>query len=562
MGRKYLLNRKGMFWGVLFLISVNSTFAIAVAFLLKFVIDAASAQNQGALNQAIVFCIVYVVLYFGLFFVTGVIKAKYKEKIMIALRNDIFKSVMRFDIATFSKTNTADYISILNNDVKVIEENFFKNFWDYYQNILMLVFALVSMFFVSPYVAMIAVLMSLLPLAIPSLFGKKLAALQKEYMHTLEKYNGKIKDFFTGFEVLKSFGVESRAADNHALISVESEQSKYLLEKMTAFVTTFGVAVSLCVQFSIFIISGYFVVHGHLTVGSIVAITQLSGNVVAPLMNLTQCHAKFKAVSVVNNKILNLMKTKETAEIRHQPVRFNKSITCENISFSYGERNILNDISFTFEKGKKYAIVGRSGSGKSTLLQLLLGYYDNYTGNFLIDGENKKEIGENVIQQMCSVIHQEVFVFDDTIKNNITLYNDYDDKTIQEAMRRAGLASLVDESTEGMNTAMGEDGKCFSGGEKQRIAIARALIKNDELLIMDEATAHLDNETAYHIEKTLLEIETLTSIVVTHRFNSHLLSMYDQIIVLKNGQLHETGTLSELLANKGYFYSLYHVSNE
>lgn len=560
--RRYLYSKKLLFSVLLLFISINVTISIAVAFLLKFVIDAANAQDKTALEQSILLCFCYAVIYFVLSFLTGVLEAKYKKAIMVCLKNDIFESVMGFTIVQFSKNNSGEYISTLNNDVKTVEENYVKNFLECYENILLLLFAVVSIFFINPYVAIMAILLSLLPLTLPSVFGKKLGALQGNYVEQLGKYNEKIKDFFGGFEVLKSFHVENRALQNHNIVNTECEQSKYLLDKTTALVNSFGGVISLCVQFSIFLISGYFVISGSLSIGAIVAITQLSGNVVAPLMNLTQCNAKFKAVKAVNEKLMGFIKSEKTRYVSEGNKQFNEGIEYRNVSFSYdGCVEVLKDINLTMEKGKKYAVVGGSGSGKSTLLNLLLGYYDTYKGSILLDGDDIKKSGAEGVNRFCSVIHQNVFVFDDTIKNNITLYNNYKAAELEKSIEQSGLKTFISSSPDGLDTVTGESGNRFSGGERQRIAIARALIKGNDLLVMDEATANLDNETAYHVEKSLLEISDLTCAVVTHRYNKELLKMYDKIFVLKNGRLHESGSFDELLLKKEYFYSLYSIAN-
>ena len=208
-------------------------------------------------------------------------------------------------------------------------------------------------------------------------------------------------------------------------------------------------------------------------------------------------------------------------------------------------------------KGEKVAIVGRSGSGKSTLLRLILRYYDNYNGEILIDGMNSEDIKLSSIYKMMSIIQQNVFMFDDNIGSNIALYGDYSDEEIDKAILNSGLKSLIDSLPNGKNSSVGENGSNLSGGEKQRVSIARALIKNTPIILLDEATASLDAETSYEIENSLLNIEGLTSFVVTHKLNPELLKKYDKIVVLESGEIIETGSFEELMEKKEFFYSLY-----
>ena len=221
----------------------------------------------------------------------------------------------------------------------------------------------------------------------------------------------------------------------------------------------------------------------------------------------------------------------------------------------------LTNISYTFKPGGKYAVVGGSGSGKSTFLKILMGYYDNYHGSVLVGGNELKEISSESLFKSLSAIHQNVFILDDTLKNNITLYNAYQDGLYEQAVKNAKLNNLVLSLPNGDSTNLGEGGSKISGGERQRIAIARALIKGSDLIISDEASANLDNETAFGIEKALLETTGLTCVFATHKLTKELLLLCDGILVLKGGELVESGTFDELHSKKGYFFSLYNVNS-
>lgn len=293
-----------------------------------------------------------------------------------------------------------------------------------------------------------------------------------------------------------------------------------------------------------------------------VAVTQLSGNITSPIFSMIEAFNKAKAVGDINNKLINLMSKNDQKDNGIDINEFNDKIEIRNLTYSFdNNRNILENINLDLHKGKKYAIVGGSGSGKSTLIKLILGYYNNYNGNIYIDGIDNRKIKRKSIFNICSIIHQNVFMFDDTMKNNITLYNNYSDKVVETSIEKAGLNDLINKLDGGINAKINENGNNFSGGEKQRIAIARAFVKGSNMLILDEATSSLDNETAYNIEDSLLNIKDITCLVVTHRYNSEILRRYDKIIVIKDGKLCETGTFDELMDKKNYFYSLYNIAN-
>ena len=241
------------------------------------------------------------------------------------------------------------------------------------------------------------------------------------------------------------------------------------------------------------------------------------------------------------------------------PCTMTKQICVKDVTFHYEKgKPVLQGISVQFEAGKKYAIVGGSGSGKTTLLNLLMQTYENYGGSIQYDGVPLSRILSDSLFQTVSLVQQNVFVFNDTIYNNVTLYKTFPEQDVQSAIKRAGLSELV--HRHGKDYVCGENGSALSGGEKQRISIARALLRKTSVLLMDEATATLDEITANEIMSSILSIKDLTGIVVTHRLDENVLKQYDRIIVLHNGKVEECGTFEQLLEKKGYFYSLYTVS--
>ena len=241
------------------------------------------------------------------------------------------------------------------------------------------------------------------------------------------------------------------------------------------------------------------------------------------------------------------------------PNQLNNGITVKNVTFSYeAECDILHDINITFDAGKKYAVVGASGSGKSTLLNLLIAGHGNYSGQICYDGYEIKNINSESLYDMVSIIQQNVFVFNASIRDNITMFHEFPKAEVDRAIKLSGLSKLIEER--GEEYFCGENGSGLSGGEKQRISIARSLLKKSRVLLVDEATAALDAETASQVLDAILGLDDITSIVVTHSLDERLLKQYDGIITLKNGSIVESGTFDELIAEKGYFYSLFTIS--
>jgi len=201
-----------------------------------------------------------------------------------------------------------------------------------------------------------------------------------------------------------------------------------------------------------------------------------------------------------------------------------------------------------------------SGSGKSTLLNLLLNFYDVTSGHISIDNQNLQDISSESLYNLMTVVQQDVYIFDDTLSANITLNQPFTEDDIKQAVQQSGLENYILENELGLQTLCGENGSNLSGGEKQRLSIARALIRKTPILLLDEATSSLDNQVTAEIENSILKIRDLTALVVTHKLNEAILKKYDRIIFMKDGIIVEDGPFRDLIDRKGEFYKLFGLS--
>ena len=234
----------------------------------------------------------------------------------------------------------------------------------------------------------------------------------------------------------------------------------------------------------------------------------------------------------------------------------------KEVRFGYTKaKEVLHGVNMCFEKGKKYAIVGSSGCGKSTLLKLLANYYKDYEREILIGEQELRMIERKSLSRKIAMIHQNVFLFEDTLRANITMFQEYPDEEIKAAVKKAGLEKIVEDNPLGTEQMVCENGNNFSGGEKQRIAIARAILTRAEVLLLDEATSSLDAELSMQIEQLILSQKETTILNVTHRFHESILRQYDCILTMHQGKIVEMGTFEELMKKKQFFYSLYTVNH-
>lgn len=559
--KKYLFKFKGLFALNTVLIFLAALFDVAFAFILKIIIDAGSNGSMQQLYRALIITGIFILISFSEGYLAKLAQAKYIKKVILVLKEDVFSKILSRDIKSFNSENSAQYISTLTNDINIIEQDYFLNILEIINKMCAFTIATIAIININIYITIGVFLVGIITILIPVIFGNKLGSSKKVYSDNLSSFTTKIKDIFSGFEVIKSFNIEEKITKEYKKSNYDVEKAKYKFSILTSLVEILSMSSGFLMFVTSLAIGTYFVIQGKMTVGTMMASVQLMNNIVNPIVNISNRISKLKSVRLIEEKILKLIKEKNEKDEGTQKLTFDSNISFENLQFAYNnDKQVLKGVSFSVKKGGKYAIVGGSGSGKSTVLKLLLRYYDNYDGSIKIDGEDNRSIKVSHLYKLASVIQQSVFMFDSSIKDNITLFQNYNEEQIQSAVNLSGLNDLVNSLPSNIDSEVGENGCNLSGGEKQRIAIARAIIKNTPILVLDEATSSLDNETSYNIEKSILSIKELTCLIITHKLIDDILKRYDGIIVMKNGNIEEIGNFDGLMKERGYFYSLYNVA--
>ena len=560
---KYLFKYKLLFFTRVLTISLAALSVICFDFMMGFIVDIFSNGETEKFVPIILASIFLIILLFVTECVDGYVMSSYIKNTVNYLRCDIFTKILNKDMKDFSLDNSGKYISILYNDIKIIEDSLLNNIFLVISSFISFIISLLFLFSISPSIVIFIVIFGILGFVIPNALSKKLIIEKNNYSHNLEEITSVTKDLFSGFEVIKGFNIGSKINTIFKNSSNTVESTKKKCSILESIIKGFSLSFSVTVYLGVLILGGYLMYKGEISVGTAIIIIQLSTHIVGPVKTSISLINQIKSVSLIADKIDEILydSCEDIEEVSLH--KFENSIEVKNLDFSYtNDRKALNNINLTFEKNKKYAIVGESGCGKSTLIKLLMRYYKDYNGDILIDNKDIHKIFSNDLYKNMSMIQQNVFMFDDSIKENIKLFANYSDEEVLSICDRSGLSNLISRLPDGINSLVGENGNKLSGGEKQRIAIARSLINNTKILILDESTSALDNETAYNLESSLLSINDLTLIVVTHKLIKNILLNYDEIIVMKDGMVIEKGSFDYLISLKGYFYSLYYLQNE
>ena len=552
-------HKKSFYTFMIFNILVPLT-NIAFAYSIKIIIDSGMSQNREALTQAIVIGAIVIFIYASLNFISLRLRNKLVRQIMSRYKNKVFKSILDRDYREFSKEKSGKFISILTENMKKIEQDYLHQYFNISKNISLMIFSLVAMFIGNWFLTLLVIIASIIPMMISGFIGQKSASLQNSSMIADQKYLAKVKDILAGFLVIKSFNVKEAIRQDYKNESEKLDEIYFIKGKFDVLSNVISKLSGMIVFLVAFGGGMYLVFGGHTTIGSVTTIVQLVNFVVMPLNEIGMGMSKFRE----GQATLNSFEVKDVIELQTGKTKeyFDDVISFSNVDFSYpnAEEKIFNNLSLQIKKGEKIAIVGMSGSGKSTLLNLLLRFYDVTSGYISIDNQDLQAISAESLYNLMTIVQQDVYIFDDTLKANITLSQSFTEDDIKKAVQQSGLESYILENELGLQTLCGENGSNLSGGERQRLSIARALIRKTPILLLDEATSSLDNKVTTEIENSILEIQDLTVLVVTHKLNKSMLKKYNRILFMKNGVIVEDGSFDNLMDRKGEFYKLVELS--
>ena len=552
---KFYIKQNKVLFIVTILVSVIASLGyVFMAILLQQLLDIAVGKDMQQFVRMVLFSIFYFAVLGIFLYLQSLLSKKVICKIMRQIRSDVFRGTVDHSIEDFNKKNTADYISIITNDVKMIEDNFLLPLFEVVQYAVIFTASFLLMVYFDIIVTVCVIVAIAIMFLIPSFLGNSLEKRQKKYSSKLADFTVSLKDILSGFEIIKSYSMKRYVIQRFNKENDETINSKYSVDRLLALNEGVSSFLALMVQIVVLFLSAYFIITGRITVGTLLGMVQVSSNLANPLVMIFTNVPKIKSIQPIVEKLQSISKYPLSHSKKEHISSFDFCICAKDLGFSYDkQKEVLNEINCTIEKGKKYVVVGKSGCGKSTLIKLLAGYYSDYAGTIKYDNRELNLLDRNDIAQLSSIIHQNIYMFDETIQDNICLHEDYPQEKIDNVVMESGLSEFISELPEGLLYQVGENGANLSGGQKQRIAVARALIRNKPILILDEGTSAVDMQTAYDIENRLLKINDLTIITITHHLRKELLEKYDEIICMDNGKIIEKGTFNELASNNSIF---------
>lgn len=556
----YYKNRINFIVAIILTIAMSSL-NLMISWLIQQIMDSMANQNMQSVVRCAWIAASVVIAYTVSNAVYRAVYPRFLQRAMQQYRDYAFSRLTQKSLRSFSKEGTALYVSALTNDCTSIENNYLASTFTLIELLFCFLGALIMMLYYSPMMLVLAVALSFLPVAVSMTAGNRLTEQEKEISKKNERFVSIVNELLSGFPVIKSFRAETQASRLFSQRNEQAEEAKKNKRRTEQLISLLANDAGIIAQMGIFLAGAWLAISGKgVTAGVVIVFVQLMNYILNPISQVPLLWSNRKAAIALMEKLSDALSENVREEGREKLNGFSEKIEVKDLTYGYEpESHVLKDLDVQFDAGKSYAIVGGSGSGKSTLLNLLMGSSSNYQGEICIDGVSIKNIESESLYQLMTSVQQNVFVFNDTIRNNVTMFHEFSDKEVTLALERSGLSELIEKR--GEDFVCGENGANLSGGERQRISIARALLRKSPILLVDEATAALDAATARAVSFSILNLVGMTRIVVTHRLEEAILRRYDKILVMKNGTICEQGNFDTLMQQKGQFYSLFQIAH-
>lgn len=523
----YYKNHKFQILSWLFCSSVVSVLSPLKTFQLKWLIDSTS-QKEAVTFLGISLLVIIVSHIFE--FLCRNIYTQIATNATHEIRTIIIENALHRTYMQYSAENDATYISLLSSDIRILFDDYFMGIFEMVFWGGIMIVALCMFYYLSPLLLLVAIGISIPLLLIPKITNARLIHARSEYSQELEKYTTHIKEVLAGYEVIRNYLCEDFFVKKHCEHSESVSQKDYRYQQYTNYITIGTSFISIFMQSLMLLIAMLMVYDGKISLGTVTSATSLIAFVNVPSQRVIQAYTKVKGTKGVRVKFHAAMH-QEQPECAGKAVMESVDIVkCQSLTFAYPGtgKKVLDNVSIELKKNEKIAIIGESGCGKSTLAKLLYQCMPEYAGSILYGTQNLKEIDRYSMYKKIGYLSQNVFLFNGSIRDNISLFEPFSNEQIQNAINAAGLRSFVDSLPKGVDSILDENGKNISGGQRQRIGIARAIIRQYEMVIADEITASLDVNTMEQVMTNLLSMPC-SMVVITHNISGEYMKQFDKV---------------------------------
>lgn len=532
--KKYIkANLKYLIQSILFALLSTLSFYFITRNMGK-VVDAAGAGNFEIIKESSLYALLFIVLWVFTSYLMLNSSNNFSNNVALSLNRDYCRAVFLMPTALYDKKSNDYYINLMNEDLNILRRDYFLTLSHFASYVIQAIVFLVGLFLISPYFCALSLVFSLLPFFLSKFVTKKLQKLQMEVSQANEEKFGGIKEIVFGSHPIKQSGNEETFINRY--LKVLGKNLSTIKEsniKMNIFNQSMR-GVGLLSQLIILSLGALLILKGTVTTGDLIMSMFFITSVSDAVGNAIETYNNIKSTKGVGDKFLNMLKNNEELPkgkaLALDAGKMKDGVSVKNFSFAFGDRDIFKNFSYELADGGTYAVIGESGSGKSTFARLLTKELDGYKGEVTVYGQDLNEISEKSLFQSVAVVPQEAMIFKDSLFNNITMYDSSikeDSAEYKDVIKKLNLEGLAKKEKEGTLDVLQA-----SGGEKERISIARAMIRNPKILILDEPTTGLDPDNAREVKKIITNLDGVLRLVITHDYDEEYLKKFDGVIFM------------------------------
>lgn len=500
-------------------------------------------------------------------YLQGFIMSGVNQKVTFSLREEISHKMHKLPLSYFESKTTGEILSRVTNDVDTLSQSLDQSISQILTSTTTLIGVIVMMLTISPLMTLVTLVIVPIALFMMSFIMKHSQKYFKAQQEFLGDINGTIEEAYSGHTVVKLFNGEEKTIEEFNKTNEKLYNSAWraqffsgMMHPIMNFIGNLGYVL-------ISILGGYLVIQNKIEVGDILSFTQYIRNFMNPLAQIAQITNMIQSMVASSERIFEFLEEKEeipeVSKVNYELDKMGNTVTFENVKFGYNKnKTIINDFSASMHKGEKIAIVGPTGAGKTTIVKLLMRFYDVNSGSIKIDGVNIKDMKRDDLRSLFGMVLQDTWLYSDTIKENIRYGNlDANDEAVYDAAIASHVDHFIRTMPEGYDMVLNEESDNVSTGQKQLLTIARVILKNPKILILDEATSSVDTRMETLIQKAMDNLmEGRTSFVIAHRLST--IKNANLILVMKDGDIVEQGTHDELLKKNGFYATLYNSQFE
>lgn len=532
--------QKKCFCLYILIVAIDSILAIALAYVMSICVELAMNKELSQFARYGIIFLIYVCLASLSDYMVKYLRARVLKNAQIGLRNDSTQRLLAMDFPSFHCRNTGDWVSTLTNDIELVGQSYFTTILLIIPDALSFIFSLICVFWISWPIALFVLVLTAAQMLIPQMLSPAISQAKDCQSQRAADFTITATEHLQGFDLLQSFHLTAQSFISLSRINSKWEDATFRVKYLNALAKALSYGVSQLIYVGLYFIGAILVVTDHMSVGSLIAVAQLSVYIIAPLQTFSADVAEIISSKKIIEKLENLNGSGDEDKAWCSPPAEFQCLALDNISFSYGRNPVLSDVSYTFEKGKKYILRGASGSGKTTLTKLLAGSLKPDQGNIFLNGISIDRMAPADYVGFVTVSAQNTFLFDDTLRNNVTLYSQqYSDPEIRGALEKAGFTPVLERFAGGLDERIGQAGQNLSGGEKQRIALARMFLFHTPFLILDESFANLDRESMTELLGRITSDQDGTVLYIGHNIPANIVEMFDTVLEIQDGKMQE-----------------------